>query len=142
MKYLRLRISTEFLKSIGFSDLFKDIERLEILHTYQYDRENFFSMQKITFKQGKLGNLNGIVKDTFNATAFQIIEIKNHEMTCILKQNREPGFWPDFFEPGPWALMTPIVCDKDNINLTIISEENFTLINYKTNEVEGDMVWD
>ena len=64
-----MRISSKFLDFIGLSNLFDDIERIEILQAYQYDQTNFFSLQKITIKIGALSRLNGIIK-TFNAKSF------------------------------------------------------------------------
>ena len=119
-----MRISSEFLDFIGLSNLFDDIERIEILQAYQFDQTNFFSLQKITIKIGALSRINDIINKTFNANAksFELIEQKDNEITCIMQQSRKEGFWPLFFEPFQWGFIPPISVDKESILITIITQ--------------------
>lgn len=120
-----MRISSEFLDFMGLSNLFDDIERIEILQAYQFDQTNFFSLQKITIKIGALSRLNDIVKKTFNANSFELIEQMDNEITCIMQQSRASGFWPLFFEPFKWGFIPPIVVDSESILITIITQKDY-----------------
>jgi len=102
-----------------------DIERVEILQAYQYDQQNFFSLQRILFKPGAMVNLETIVKKKFGGYYFQILEtINENEIMCIMKQKRTQGFWP-LLEAGPWAFIFPIYVDRDKILLSVIAEEEY-----------------
>ena len=120
-----MRISSEFLDFIGLSNLFDDIERIEILQAYQFDQTNFFSLQKITIKIGALSRLKDIITKTFNAKSFELIEQKDNEITCIMQQSRKEGFWPLFFEPFQWGFIPPITVDKESILITIITQIDY-----------------
>lgn len=52
MKILKIKLSTDILKSIGYYQIFSVIKFYEVIESYQYDRTNFFSKQRIVFKPG------------------------------------------------------------------------------------------
>ncbi|MHA1731768.1 MAG: helix-turn-helix domain-containing protein [Promethearchaeota archaeon] len=104
--------------------MLEDLERLEILNAYQYDQKNFFSMQRIKFKPGMIKELERIVKYTFKAHYFQLLEQVGDEIVCIIKQRRTAGFWP-MLEMGPWAFLFPLVVDPEFILINVLAEEDF-----------------
>ena len=57
MKVIKIQLSRLFLEQMQLGDLFEGIERLQIINTYQYDPNNFFSMQRIVFNIGIIENL-------------------------------------------------------------------------------------
>jgi predicted DNA binding protein len=125
MHILRLQIPGRFLEAIGVSSMLADIERVEILQAYQYDQQNFFSLQRILFKVGAMENLEKIVKEKFGGYYFQILEkTSDNEIICIMKQKRTQGFWP-LLDAGPWAFIFPIYVDSDKILINIIAEEAY-----------------
>jgi hypothetical protein len=109
--------------------MFQDVIRLEIINAYQYDQQNFFSMQRIVFTNGFLAGLSNdkidaLMRKKFSATFFDMMEIQNDTILCIMKQKREQGFW-NYFEPGPWAFLFPINVDEESIILSILIKEEF-----------------
>ncbi len=117
------------------------MEYLEILNTWQYSIQNFFSIQKMIFKpefQSILDDIE-VLKKEVNATYLQILRRKDNEILCILKQHSESGFWPVLKESGPWALIPPISVDQEYILLTIVAPKEyvqnlFQMVNLFTND--------
>ncbi len=66
MKIVRLQIPGNFLEYVGFSDLFQDLEFIEILNAFQYDQNHFFALQRIRFKPNIIKDLDKYIKNTFN----------------------------------------------------------------------------
>lgn len=109
--------------------MFQDVIRLEIINAYQYDQQNFFSMQRIVFSNGYLTNLNPektdeMMRKKFNATFFDLMDRQNDTILCMMKQKREQGFW-NYFEPGPWAFLFPINVDEESIILSVLIKEEY-----------------
>ncbi|MHA1110843.1 MAG: helix-turn-helix domain-containing protein [Promethearchaeota archaeon] len=100
---------------------------MEIINVWQYDQNSFFSVQKLVFKKQFESDLDGdhdSLKKQLNATYLQILRRKENEIICILKQQRDEGFWPAFL-PGAWALIPPIIIDQEYIILTIVAPKEY-----------------
>ncbi len=124
MKVIRLEIPARFIDVVGAKDIFEDIESLEIHNAFQYDRDNFFSLQTIRFIPGSpsLENLEFFLTEQFNAHFIQIINQRGPEIFCILNQNLATGFFKTL-EPGPWAIVFPLLVTREHILLNLISPE-------------------
>lgn len=124
MKKVRVKISSDFMKKIGAPDFLEAVTHLEIVSIYQYDRQNFFSLQKFQLKPEYRDKLDEVMKKYFKAMVFQPIEQKPEEgeYLAIIRQNTSAGFW-NILIPGQWGLIPPVSVDQDFVMLTIISNE-------------------
>ncbi|MBD3351028.1 MAG: hypothetical protein GF364_06040 [Candidatus Lokiarchaeota archaeon] len=131
MRLIKLQVSNKFLRLMGLRDLLKNFKRLEVLNAYQYDRKNFFSIQKITFYEEQLEDIGeqGIenyLKDKFNATDVDIIEnISKTTFVCMMQQKRFRGFWTLIIPKGPWALAPPGIINNEFAIFSIITTEEW-----------------
>jgi len=125
MKIVRIEIPGGFLDAIDATEIFAELESLEIFNAYQYDRVNFFSLQHLRFKESAatLANLEAFLTEKFHAHFIQIIEKHKNEVTCLLKQNLATGFFK-LLNPGPWAIIFPLVITPQLILLNILAEED------------------
>ncbi len=123
MRRIRLEISSprDFLTNLHFNFLDVIID-LEILELFQYDQSNFLSLQKIRLKPGYMADLDATMKKYFLAVWYQIMEQKQDEIICIMKQRADQGFWPVFMQ-GAWGLVPPIQVNQSCILLTVVTNE-------------------
>ncbi|MFO7797646.1 MAG: helix-turn-helix domain-containing protein [Promethearchaeati archaeon] len=124
MKIIRLQIPGNILKFTEFAGLFEDIKSIEILKAFQYDQNQFFSLQKIKFKPNSIENLSKEIKNKFNPKNIQILDINKDEITCIMYQNEPSGFFP-IIDSGPWAFLFPIYASRDLVLLNFITHEDY-----------------
>ena len=129
MKIIKFQIPRAFLLKMGLKELFEHVEFLEIINAYQYDAQNFFSMQRIVFQPGiieklTLPDLEQYIKEKFHAYHLEITELSGHSMLVIMKQQLKSGSWIPF-ESGPWALLFPILVDPDSVFTTYIIQDEF-----------------
>jgi len=124
MKIIRLQIPGNFLEHIGFGNLFKELEFVEILNAFQYDQKHFFALQKIAFKPNSTIDLDKYVKENYKPESFQLLDQKNNEVLCIIDQSRSSGFFP-IIDSGPWAFLFPIHVSKDVVLINIISQNYY-----------------
>jgi len=124
MKLIRLQIPGNFLKHVGFENLFEYVDYVDILNAFQYDQKHFFTLQriKVNIKDGK--SIKNFILEKFNPQSFQLLDHRGDEIICIMDQNREKGFFP-IFDSGPWALLFPIHVSKDVVLVNIISQNNY-----------------
>ncbi len=124
LKKLRLQIPRKLLEKIGLMDMLADLERVEVLNAYQYDQNNFFSLQNIRFKPGLKKFEKKILTEKLKAEYYQIFMEKDDEILCIMKQKRDTGFFP-MFGQGPWAILFPITVSAKEIRLNLLAEEEY-----------------
>jgi len=124
MKVIRLQIPGNLLKLIGFAEIFEELKSVEILKAFQYDQNQFFSLQKIRFKSDSMKNLPDEIKEKFNPKNIQILDIKKDEILCIMYQNKASGFFP-IIESGPWAFIFPIYASREVLLVNFISHEDY-----------------
>jgi len=124
MKVVRLQIPGNFLKYVGFSQLFEELEFVEILNAFQYDQKHFFALQRIKFKSKAIVNLDKFIKTNFQPESFQLLNRTNNEILCIMNQNKASGFFP-IVDSGPWAFLFPIHISKDVLLINIISQNEY-----------------
>lgn len=124
MKIVRIEIPGDFIASIGANAIFSELDSLEILNAYQYDRDNFFSLQRFHFKSESKArtHLQQFLSEKFNAHYIQIIEEHENEVICLLKQNLATSFFK-MLEPGPWAIIFPLNIIANVVFLNILAEE-------------------
>ncbi|MHA1730784.1 MAG: helix-turn-helix domain-containing protein [Promethearchaeota archaeon] len=124
-KLVRLQIGASFLDAIGATSAFEGLERLEVVNAYQYDRENFFSLQVLRFKGGKPSReaLSEFLRERFHAHFFQVVEESGPEVTCLLKQDLTTGFFR-LLEPGPWAIVFPMTVDPRHVMVNLLAHED------------------
>ncbi|MHA1340371.1 MAG: helix-turn-helix domain-containing protein [Promethearchaeota archaeon] len=136
MRIIKLQIQNRFLKILGLMDILKNFEKIEILNIFQYDRKNFFSIQKITFKPGFLSNnddqhnkedfIINYLKKHLNAVEIDLIDkVDEDSIICMMHQRRVKGFWTLIIPKGPWAIIAPITIDKNESIVSIITTEKF-----------------
>ncbi|MCP4762064.1 MAG: winged helix-turn-helix transcriptional regulator [archaeon] len=145
MKILRLQVPHGFLNSQGLSDIFEDVDQLEILTTYQYDKNNFFSMQRIVIKEGIIENfsrdeLKNYIKEKFYAYYLVISEVSKNSIVCTMRQRRDQGFWgPLLLDAGAWALTFPLNVDKDYLLINILcADEEVDRIKKMLGKIVGE----
>jgi hypothetical protein len=124
MRIIKLKIPSNTLLTLGNPDYFTVVRRLEVLQIYQYDRNNFFSLQKILFKPNNVQNLVQNLSQLFLAQSFHILETKGDEILCIIKQSSTSGFWPSLLSES-WALLPPLIVDPEMIMVTLIVKEDY-----------------
>jgi len=124
MKVIRLQVPGNLLKLIGFAEIFEELKSVEILKAFQYDQNQFFSLQKIRFKPDSMKNLSKEIKEKFNPKNIQILDIKDDEILCIMYQNKASGFFP-IIESGPWAFIFPIYASREVLLVNFISHEDY-----------------
>lgn len=128
MKFLRLRISSSILETVGLDKMLNYFTKIEIIQAYQYDNKHFFTMQKLTYKPDALGEKDLIFKKILGVTSATEVEKtgneKNgYEITYIMTQKRNKGFWPLLDNAGTWALIPPVIVDQHSILMTTIADE-------------------
>ncbi|MFX1586909.1 MAG: helix-turn-helix domain-containing protein [Promethearchaeota archaeon] len=124
MKIVRLQIPGNFLKQIGFENLFDKVEFVEILNAFQYDQKHFFALQKIRFKRKIKIDIKKFILESFKPETLQILEQSGKEIICIMDQSRSSGFFP-IVDSGPWAFLFPIYVSSELVLITIISYEDY-----------------
>ncbi len=124
IKILRLRIGRELLEKIGLTGGLEDLVSVEIRDAYQYDQKNFFSLQRIRFKPGRIASMDTILREKMEAEYYEVLHKQGDELFCIIKQSREKGFFPKF-ALGPWAILSPFTVDENNLHLNVPAETEF-----------------
>lgn len=122
MRQIRVKIPSDFIAKIGAPNFVPYINHLEILEFYQYDQQNFFSLQKMDLKPEYAKKLDDTMKNVFKTQFYSVIEQRGNEYLCIMKQRHDQGFWPKLLS-GPWALIPPITVDSDSILITVVVNE-------------------
>lgn len=124
MKLLRLQISGQLLAVLGRDALFDDLEWFEVLNAYQYDQQNFFSLQRYKFRPASAAaaDLATFLGRAFNTISHQVVERTGTEYVCFVKQDLKNPFF-SVLEPGPWAVVFPVLVTPDRILLTLIAME-------------------
>ncbi|MCK5346450.1 MAG: helix-turn-helix domain-containing protein [Candidatus Heimdallarchaeota archaeon] len=128
MKIIKFQIPRAFLLEMGHQELFEHVEFLEIIKAYQYDAQNFFSMQRIVFRSGVIEKftrpeLEQYIKKKFFAHHLEINELSGRSMLVIMKQKLKTGWIP--FENGPWAFLFPILVSPTDVFITYIIQDEF-----------------
>ena len=124
MKIVRLQIPGNFLEHVGFSDLFQDLEFIEILNAFQYDQNHFFALQRIRFKPNIIKDLDKYIKIKFKPQSFQLLNQTRNEIICIMNQKKTSGFFP-IVDSGPWAFLFPIHVSQEVLLINIISQNEY-----------------
>jgi predicted DNA binding protein len=131
MKVIRLQIPGNLLKLVGFAEMFEELKSVEILKAFQYDQNQFFSLQKIRFKPDTMKNISDDIKEKFNPKNIQILDIKRDEILCIMYQNKASGFFP-IIESGPWAFIFPIYASREVLLVNFISHDDYVANLFET----------
>ena len=124
MKIIRLQIPGNFLKHVGFADLFQHLEFIEILNAFQYDQNHFFALQRIRGKPDIIKDLDKYIKKKFNPQSFQLLNRTRNEIICIMNQKKTSGFFP-IVDSGPWAFLFPIHVSQDVLLINLISQNEY-----------------
>ena len=124
MKIIRLQIPGNFLEFIdtAFVDLFQNLEFVEILNAFQYDQQNFFTLQRIRFKPDSFQDLKTFIRERFKPQFFELLFQSGNEIVCIMRQSRSSGFFPIFDSAQGWALLFPIHVSQEVLLINIISQ--------------------
>ena len=124
MKIIRLQIPGNFLEFIdtAFVDLFQNLEFVEILNAFQYDQQNFFTLQRIRFKPDSFQDLKTFIRERFKPQFFELLYQSGNEIVCIMRQSRSSGFFPIFDSAQGWALLFPIHVSQEVLLINIISQ--------------------
>ena len=123
MRLLKIKIPSKTILDFGLPYYFDVIEYIEVLQIYEYDSNNFFALNKIIFKKGKINELDKILRELFYAKSYKILEKKSNEILCIMKQLNTSGFWPEFLSKS-FALIPPIIFDPDAVIFGVIAKDN------------------
>ena len=123
MRLLKIKIPSKTILDFGLPNYFDVIEYIEVLQIYEYDSNNFFALNKIIFKKGKINELDKILRELFFAQSYKILEKKSDEILCIMKQRNTSGFWPAFLSES-FALIPPIIFDPDAVLIGVIAKDD------------------
>lgn len=123
MRLLKIKIPSKTILDFGLPNYFDVIEYIEVLQIYEYDSNNFFALNKIIFKKGKIDELDKILRELFFAQSYKILEKKSDEILVIMKQRNTSGFWPAFLSKS-FALIPPIVFDPDAVLIGVIAKDD------------------
>ncbi|MFX0074705.1 MAG: hypothetical protein ACFE96_04650, partial [Candidatus Hermodarchaeota archaeon] len=74
MRLLKIKIPSKTILDFGLPNYFDVIEYIEVLQIYEYDSNNFFALNKIIFKKGKINELDKILRELFFAQSYKILE--------------------------------------------------------------------
>ena len=85
LKILRLQIPRNSLEKIGLSEMLVDVSRVEVLNAYQYDQNNFFSLQRIVFKTNRIAFIDKIFREKMKTEYYELLHQRGEEVLCILK---------------------------------------------------------
>lgn len=122
MRLLKIKILPEILFDFGLPDYFQIVNSIEIVQIYQYDRYNFFSLNKIQFKSQQIESIETALSNIFQVQSATVLEKKGSEILCIIKQRKSEGFWPALLS-GSWALIPPIIINPHSTIISIISKD-------------------
>ncbi len=126
MRIIKIKIPSKTLLTLGNPDYFTVVQHIEVLQIYQYDRNNFFSLQKILFKPTQIHNLVQNLYEIFLAQSFHILDTRGDEVLCMIKQSSTSGFWPSLLSQS-WVLLPPLIIDPDMMIVTFIVKEDYQL---------------
>ncbi|MHA1145917.1 MAG: helix-turn-helix domain-containing protein [Candidatus Helarchaeota archaeon] len=138
MKFIRMRLSSDFLVKAGYPDVFNEIMYLELLNAFQYDQNSFFSLDRIVFRPELMDNWEDInwsekIQDKLQVDFFHLLKKVDNSILCIVKVSTEKGFWPKaLITPGPWAFIPPLTVDSESIKINLIIEDNLVSKLYDT----------
>lgn len=137
MKVERLQVASKFLEKFGFPRFFDFVTHFEIMITFQYDVNNFFSLQRITFKPEYIKNWKEVLKNHFKVTTIQLISQEAEIIVCLAVSRSKSGFFPiPTTEQKSWAIIPPIVMDTNSLVFTIIADEDLL---QKFHEIFSDL---
>jgi predicted DNA binding protein len=122
LRILKIKIPSKTILDFGLPNYFDVVEYIEVLQIYEYDSNNFFALNKIIFKKGKINELDKFLRELFFAQTYQILEQKSNEILCIMKQRNTSGFWPAFLSKS-FALIPPIKFDPDAVIFGVIAKD-------------------
>ncbi|MEX2681516.1 MAG: helix-turn-helix domain-containing protein [Candidatus Sigynarchaeota archaeon] len=124
MRIERLRIAANFLEQVGFPEFFTRVLQVEITNTFQYDRNNFLSLARITFKTASRAEWNAILEQDLHVRFVHELSHAGSTLACIIRSTNAAGFFPlSIYQGGLWAIMPPITMDETSITLTLLAEE-------------------
>ncbi len=120
MKFLKVKISSDFLAKIGYPLMFENVSYVEVLNTLQYDPHHFFLLAKISFKPGfdeKIFENHQIIR------LFYLLRKAGNEILCLMGLTRETAFWPAL-PVGHWAIVPPVVLDPESSHFMFVVDEH------------------
>ncbi|MFX1497877.1 MAG: helix-turn-helix domain-containing protein [Promethearchaeota archaeon] len=123
MRILKIKVPSNTILDFGLPNYFDVVDYIEVLQIYEYDSNNFFAMNKIIFKKGKIDEMDKFLRELFFAQSYKILEKKANEILCIMKQKNTSGFWPAFLSKS-FALLPPIIFDPDAIVFGLIAKDD------------------
>ncbi len=124
MRVERLRISANFLGKVGFPEFFKRVSHVEITNAFQYDRNNFLSLARVTFKTESRDEWRAILEQDLHVRFVQELNRAGSSISCIIRSTSAAGFFPlPVSHEGSWAIIPPITMDGVAITFTLIAEE-------------------
>ncbi len=125
MRIERLRIAADFVKMVGFPDFFNRVSYVEIPNAFQYDRNNFLSLARISFKTESREEWKVILEQDLRVRFVQELSRTGSTISCIIRSTSATGFFPlPVSRDSSWAIIPPITMDPGSITLTLIAEES------------------
>src|SRR6056297_1126587 len=116
MKFLRLKISADILESIDFDYLLEYFEEIELLDFFHYDKNNFFTLERVVFKPKYVDRWREILEETHKISFFDLIDKKRNQITAIMNISRKASFFP-LVGSQAWAIVPPTTLDDHSIHI-------------------------
>ncbi|MHA1792838.1 MAG: helix-turn-helix domain-containing protein [Promethearchaeota archaeon] len=124
MKLERIALSTRMIEKLGFKRFFNHVCLIEILDNFQYSKNYFLSLERITFKPDQIENWKDIMKEEFPVKLISLISRDGDSVTCIVESISEMGFFPpEIAKIGSWAIIPPIIIDEKLVKFTLLSDD-------------------
>jgi len=133
MKIVKMQYSVDNLLSLKLLHSFSEIKFIEVLDIFHYNRLNFYTLKRITFKNSYI-DYRKIINEVFQPSSFQILEMNKNIILCIMTLKRDNGFWPKILS-GSWVISPPIIIDEEFITISIIVKDNFKDIYKKWSKI-------
>ena len=128
----------EFVKKVGFGDVFEYAEEMELLKIFRFDMHNMITMERFRFKDPNF-HPNMLI-GTSGIKFIQILkeDIEKKEYTVLVKTHANVGF-DQIFNDFDFILDYPIYVNQEGLTIPFISsQKNLKAILESVKKIAGN----
>ncbi len=124
MKRITLRISKDFIQEIGFTALFRYVERVELQRIYRFDQTSMVAIQEFKFFDEGFTpeKLKGIKGTSINYIE-ELSKVDEKTYVCLVKTEKEDKFH-EILTDFSVLLDYPLVITQDYLEISLIGDES------------------